>query len=263
MFGSSDKSSKGYGRPEEETGKRSLNDLSSSLRDVEVPFATAGPPSGFQRLKKELQQNWWLWGSIAFAVILIGSLVIFRNSLYTKTGYGLPFLAVKENAAEACATQCKDEASALQSGKEKLDEAKLREMYDECYTKCVAEETKEVAEERESFKKEEEQFEKDIEAKEQKKTGTTGDVVDDIKADTSKTAATLQEVAATGVASVNTSAAAAPLPPPKVQGCQNLRDSILLIKSPCTHGLWEAPMSQHNLIAQLRKPRGLLHGRKG
>ena len=57
---------------------------------------------------------------------------------------------MKENAAEACATQCKDEASALQSGKEKLDEAKLREMYDECYTKCVAEETKEVAEERES-----------------------------------------------------------------------------------------------------------------
>lgn len=58
-----------------------------------MPFATSGPPSGFQRLKKELQQNWWLWGSIAFAVILIGSLVIFRNSLYTKTGYGLPFLA--------------------------------------------------------------------------------------------------------------------------------------------------------------------------
>ena len=47
------------------------------------------------------------------------------------------------------------------------------------------------------FMQEEEQFEKDIEAKEQKKTGTTGDVVDDIKADTSKTAATLQEVAAT------------------------------------------------------------------
>lgn len=38
-------------------------------------------------------QNWWLWGSVAFAVILISSLVIFRNSLYTKTGYGLPFLA--------------------------------------------------------------------------------------------------------------------------------------------------------------------------
>lgn len=48
------------------------------------------------------------------------------------------------------------------------------------------------------FKKEEEQFEKEIEAKEQKKTGTTaGDVVDDIKADTRETAATLQEVAAT------------------------------------------------------------------
>ena len=59
---------------------------------------------------------------------------------------------MKENAAEACATQCKDEASALQSSKEKLDEAKLREMYDECYTKCVAEETKEVAEERESVR---------------------------------------------------------------------------------------------------------------
>ncbi len=64
-----------------------------ACRDVEVPFATSAPPSGVQRLKNELQQNWWLWGSVAFAVILIGSLVIFRNSLYTKTGYGLPFLA--------------------------------------------------------------------------------------------------------------------------------------------------------------------------
>lgn len=60
----------------------------------------------------------------------------------------LLYATVKENAAEACATQCKaeqDAAAAATPGKD----APVREAYDTCYTKCVAQETKEVAEERE------------------------------------------------------------------------------------------------------------------
>lgn len=45
---------------------------------------------------KELKQNWWLWGSIAFAVLLVGSLVIFKDSLYDTAAHGLPFLAGKD-----------------------------------------------------------------------------------------------------------------------------------------------------------------------
>ena len=56
--------------------------------------APAGQPATVQeRIVKELKQNWWLWGSVAFAVLLIGSLVVFRNSLYDTAAHGLPFLA--------------------------------------------------------------------------------------------------------------------------------------------------------------------------
>ena len=57
---------------------------------------------------------------------------------------------MKENAAEACATQCKEEQH-IAMIKEDVgdDEAKLKEAYDTCYAKCVAQETKDVAEERE------------------------------------------------------------------------------------------------------------------
>ena len=51
------------------------------------------PAVAGNKLWKELKQNWWLWGSIAFAVLLIGSLVVFRNSLYDTAAHGLPFLA--------------------------------------------------------------------------------------------------------------------------------------------------------------------------
>ena len=58
--------------------------------------------------------------------------------------------AVKENAAEACATQCKEEQHiAMIKEDASDDEAKLKEAYDACYAKCVAQETKDVAEERE------------------------------------------------------------------------------------------------------------------
>ena len=57
-------------------------------------------------------------------------------------------LAVSENAAEACATKCSPADQTLLS----LDEArdvKTKQEYDACYSKCVAQETKEVVEERE------------------------------------------------------------------------------------------------------------------
>ena len=63
-------------------------------------------------------------------------------------------LAVKENAAEACTTACQDEQStgmALatgQGGDKDANNARLKEAFESCYTKCVAQETKDVAEER-------------------------------------------------------------------------------------------------------------------
>jgi hypothetical protein len=62
--------------------------------------------------------------------------------------------AVKENAAEACTTACQDEQSAglalaaSQGGDKDADNARIKEAFESCYTKCVAQETKDVAEER-------------------------------------------------------------------------------------------------------------------
>ena len=62
--------------------------------------------------------------------------------------------AVKENAAEACTTACQDEQSAGlalaagQGGDKDADNARVKEAFESCYTKCVAQETKDVAEER-------------------------------------------------------------------------------------------------------------------
>lgn len=55
----------------------------------------ASPSSMKERVVKELKTNWWLWGSIVFAVLLLGSLVVFRESLYDSAKHGLPFLAGK------------------------------------------------------------------------------------------------------------------------------------------------------------------------
>ena len=57
--------------------------------------APSGAASALDKVKKELKSNWWLWGSIAFAVLLIGSLVVFRENLYDSAKHGLPFLAGK------------------------------------------------------------------------------------------------------------------------------------------------------------------------
>ena len=66
--------------------------------DAENPYMKSGAPrtpesSLSQRFFKELKQNWWLWASVVFAVILIGGLFIFRNNLYDNATAGLPFLA--------------------------------------------------------------------------------------------------------------------------------------------------------------------------
>jgi len=67
-------------------------------------------------------------------------------------------LAVKENAAEACTTACQDEQSAGmalaagQGGDKDADNARIKEAFESCYTKCVAQETKDVAEERQKVK---------------------------------------------------------------------------------------------------------------
>ena len=52
-----------------------------------------GPPTMGQRFWKELRQNWWLWGSVVFAILLVGGLLLFRNQLYDSASHGLPFLA--------------------------------------------------------------------------------------------------------------------------------------------------------------------------
>ena len=56
--------------------------------------------------------------------------------------------AVSENAAEACATKCSPADQSLLSVDEARD-VKTKQEYDACYSKCVAQETKEVVEERE------------------------------------------------------------------------------------------------------------------
>ena len=66
--------------------------------DVENPYmrkvAPASKAASVQdRVLKELKTNWWLWGSIVFAVLLVGSLIVFRESLYDGAKHGLPFLA--------------------------------------------------------------------------------------------------------------------------------------------------------------------------
>ena len=46
-----------------------------------------------QKIMAELRRKWWLWGCLAFTVLLLGSLFVFRSSLYDSAQHGLPFLA--------------------------------------------------------------------------------------------------------------------------------------------------------------------------
>ena len=51
------------------------------------------PDTPLESLNRQLKQGWWLWGSVLFAFLLIGGLVLYRHRLYNTGGYGLPFLA--------------------------------------------------------------------------------------------------------------------------------------------------------------------------
>ena len=67
-------------------------------RDAESPYMSSQAPAGKQqtlqeKAAKELKQRWWLWGSIAFTVLLLSSLFVFRGYLYDTATHGLPFLA--------------------------------------------------------------------------------------------------------------------------------------------------------------------------
>ncbi len=53
----------------------------------------AKPDTPLESLSKQAKKSWWLWGSVAFAALLIGGLVMYRHQLYNTGGYGLPFLA--------------------------------------------------------------------------------------------------------------------------------------------------------------------------
>lgn len=58
--------------------------------------------------------------------------------------------AVNESAAEACTSKCSPAvADARLLSDEQSHDAKTKQEYDACYSKCVAQETKEVVEERE------------------------------------------------------------------------------------------------------------------
>lgn len=72
--------------------------LSLCCRDEESSFMASQAPGSQHnttsaRIYTELKKNWWMWGSVAFTVLLISSLFIFRNSLYDTAAHGLPFLA--------------------------------------------------------------------------------------------------------------------------------------------------------------------------
>ena len=58
---------------------------------MKAPSAAPGTP--VRRVVKEVKQNWWLWGAVAFGLILITGVVMFRHKLYNTGNFGLPFLA--------------------------------------------------------------------------------------------------------------------------------------------------------------------------
>ena len=55
-----------------------------SLRDGGSPV---------HRVVKEVKRNWWLWGAVCFALVLITGVVMFRHKLYSTGNFGLPLLA--------------------------------------------------------------------------------------------------------------------------------------------------------------------------
>lgn len=157
------------GRDTYQTTKSINQPFGDDDEEAQLEFMSSKGPSNdvstpVHRVVKEVKRNWWLWGAVCFALVLITGVVMFRHKLYNTGNIGLPFLAVKENAAETCASKCRLSSAddSLLSAEEPRD-VKTKQEYDACYSKCVAQETKEVAEEREKFKENEEKWEKKVE----------------------------------------------------------------------------------------------------
>ena len=55
------------------------------------PAVDTGTP--VNRVVKEVKRNWWLWGAVGFALVLITGVVMCRHKLYNTGNFGLPFLA--------------------------------------------------------------------------------------------------------------------------------------------------------------------------
>jgi hypothetical protein len=60
------------------------------------PSNDVGTP--VHRVVKEVKRNWWLWGAVCFALVLITGVVMFRHKLYNTGNIGLPFLAGEKQA---------------------------------------------------------------------------------------------------------------------------------------------------------------------
>ena len=170
--------------------------------DEENPYLRSGPPppapppSLRARVAREASSRWYLWAALAFASLLVGGLVVFREALLEGAAgsglgrrVGLPTLAIGNNAAEACATECADAsaelggsaAAALLSAIEAETTAAaasagsssntVDDAYSTCYAKCVAQETRDVVQEHEQFVREE----KEIAAEEEKAKAAAAD----------------------------------------------------------------------------------------
>ena len=67
-------------------------------------MGSKGPPghtaTPVNRVVKEVKRNWWLWGAVCFAVVLIISVVMFRHKLFNTGDIGLPFLAGTASAVK-------------------------------------------------------------------------------------------------------------------------------------------------------------------
>lgn len=125
-----------------------------------APPPPAPPPTLRDRVRSEAKSRWWLWAALLFAAALLGGLLTFRDALYDGGAHGVPTLAIKGNAAETCATVCREfDDPAGEDGRP-------AEAYAACYAKCVEAEARDVVEERELFKKEEEEIEAEEAAEE-------------------------------------------------------------------------------------------------
>lgn len=65
--------------------------------DEEKAFLKGPPPpveeSVWDKTSRELKKNWWMWATVAFVVLLLGSLYMFRDSIYSSDTHGLPVIA--------------------------------------------------------------------------------------------------------------------------------------------------------------------------